>query len=139
MSASWTTIATADIQAELSGPEIKALKEKALADGQTDPITPVVEQTIEEVRGYVATYAGDDALPTETDTIPTRLKAAAISVIANRIALRLPVNLADEETTRGRRAKADAAVRLFEKVMTGAYSITGTSGGSYGGQKKLTF
>ena len=116
------------------------MKDKALADGQTDPFLPIIAQTIEEVRGYVATYAGDAFIPSDTDTVPARLKAATIAVIANRVALRLPVNLADEATTTGRRAKADAAVRLFEKVMTGDYNITGTNfGGSYGGQPKMTF
>lgn len=140
---SWGPITSTDVEPRLSGAELKALQTKVLADGQTDPITPVIADTVEEVRGHIASYSGDGSLGA-AGTIPARLRAATIAVIAFRLTLRLPVETSDPTITAARRSEAEAAFRLFSKVESGDYVVdqpeaSVSSTGSWGSHQQVRF
>lgn len=85
----WITLTEDDIITKLSGPEIAAMKSAARQAEQEDPLPPVIEQVVREIRGYVA------GCPRNTlgagETIPDELLGAAISRIRFELATRLPV------------------------------------------------
>ena len=112
----WIEIIEADLLTVLSGPELSSFRSAALAGGQPDPIAPTVEQVVSLVRGHVAGWRGNTL--GEGGTIPEKLKAPSLDVIAYRVASR--VNMSAGRT---RQALHDQALRLFEWVSQGRFDI----------------
>ena len=113
----WNTITTDDIKSRLAGAELNALQTAALADGQTDPTPEIVNQVIDEVRGYIA--AAGVTLGTE-GTIPSKLKVATLNLIRYRLCSRLPVA---SLLTEARIKEYDDAVRLLEQVAAKKFAV----------------
>ena len=114
---SWSTITDADIATRLAGPEVDALRETALADDQADPVTEVVSQVVDEVRGYVA--AGGYTLGAGA-TIPRKLLATALALARYRCASRLPTTAF---VTEPRTQEYRDAIRLLDRVADGKFAI----------------
>lgn len=108
---SWITLAESDVQARLAGAELTALKTAALASGQTNPLTPIIAQVIQEVRGYVAA-CGNNRLG-EGSTIPQELENDALAIIRYRLATRLPVSSLLNDA---RKEEYRDALRKLERV-----------------------
>jgi phage gp36-like protein len=114
----WITLVEADVVSRLSSPETAALKSAALATGQADPLAEIVSQVIQEVRGYVAAHRANQLGAGET--IPDRLKSAALALIRWRLVNRLPVKgLLTEERARER----EEAITLLRDVAAGRFAI----------------
>lgn len=140
---SWTEITVAEITAYLSGPELQALQTAALATTQGDPLPPVIDQAVAEVRGFVDAWDGNALGP--DGTVPVRLKGATAALIVYRALLRLPVQLPDPAIMDARKGEADAALRTLQAVAAGRFAIdqpttpTAAQNGSWGSAKRLTF
>jgi phage gp36-like protein len=114
----WISITTSDVQTRLTGPELSATQQVALASGQTNPLPEIIEQVVDEIRGYIAAYGGN-TLGSGT-TIPQKLLGAALAMIRYRLATRLPVRslLTQERVDENREA-----IRLLERVADGGFRI----------------
>ena len=104
----WRALVTADVQTGLSGQEIAAVTQYALAPGQTDPTPAVIAAAMDQVRGYVA--AGGIILGSEA-TIPGELIDAAIDIAVWKLVLRFPGKLM---ATDQRKDKYEAAVKMLQ-------------------------
>jgi hypothetical protein len=114
---SWTTITIETLKTRNAGAEVTALQESALGDGQSDPVLEVIQQVVDEVRGYVD--AGGFSLGAGA-TVPGRLLLAAVNRIRFEAATRLPGGaLLDQD----RREANSQAIALLQRVADGKFSI----------------
>ena len=113
----WTTLSATDVKTKLSGPEVSAVQTAALASGQSDPLVEIVEQVVDEVRGYIA--AGGYTLGNGT-TVPSKLVSATLAIIRYRLATRLPVK---SLLTTDRVEENKEAIRLLERVADGKFMV----------------
>lgn len=114
----WISISTDDVKTRITGDELEALQEAALATGQTDPLPEIIIGVVKEVRGYVAACA-KNTLGTG-DTIPEGLLHTALAMIRFRLATRLPeAGLLDEN----RKDENDKAIRLLENVAACKFAV----------------
>lgn len=115
----WITITIDDLHDRMSGVEVARLREVARAAGQDDPLPGVIHEVVQEVRGYVAAW--DNNLLNVGDTIPQKLKGAAMSILRYRLATRLPGmgNLLDEP----RQREYTEANRLLSRVAEGKFEV----------------
>jgi len=84
----WITITENDVETRFAGAELSALKTAALADGQTNPLTEVIEHVVNEIRGHVA--ACERNTLGAGSTIPDKLLSSALAMIRFHLASRLP-------------------------------------------------
>lgn len=103
---SWITITTAAVQSRLADAELDAARTAAVAEGQADPLTEVIERVISEVRGRVAANSAN--VLGESGTIPDECEDAALALITFRLYSRLPVTIPDAR----KEAKSDALTFL---------------------------
>ncbi len=116
----WRAITEADVVKQISGTELDALREVVLADGQSDPVQPSIDDVTAEVRGYVA--AADVDLDSDPATVPDRLIGSAVAKIIITIMTRAGGTMIDPD---GARAKAaDKADTLLRNVAAGKFSIS---------------
>ena len=117
---SWITIAEVDVKANLNAAELEAYRNQ-VANGDTDPVSTIIDDVTAEVRGYVGTR-----YPLEAIGVPHSLKNAAIDLIVYRLAKRC-----QSATEAQRKPAADDAMRLLRDVAAGEVSIaSGTDGGT---------
>jgi len=114
----WISITTSEVQTRLTGPELSAVQQIALAPGQTNPLPELIGQVVDEIRGYIAAHAANKL--GAGSTIPQKLLGAALAMIRYRLATRLPVRslLTQERTDENREA-----IRLLERVADGRFKI----------------
>lgn len=114
---SWTTITVETLKSRNAGAEVTALQESAIADGQNDPVVEIIQQVVDEVRGYID--AGGFTLGSGS-TVPSRLVLATINRIRFEAATRLPGGaLLDQD----RRDANIQAIALLQRVASGKYSV----------------
>lgn len=102
----WIAITEDMVKTRMAGAELNAVRTAALSAGQADPLTEVVTECVNEVRGYVA---GCKANRLELGAkVPEKLKAATLARIVFELASRLPVKglVTEERKTADRDAKA---------------------------------
>lgn len=114
----WISITASDVQTKLAGPELSAVQQVALAQGQVNPLPEIVSQVVDEIRGYIAAHRANKLGAGET--IPEKLMSAALAIIRYRLATRLPVK---SLLTQERVNENDAAIRLLERVADGRFAI----------------
>lgn len=112
----WISITEADVLTVLSGPELEAYRNAAKAAGQSDPVSPTIAQVTALVRGYVGAW-GRNRLG-ESGTIPEKLLAPALDLLALRLPQRVRIN-----PNEVRKLNAQEALRLFERVANGQFDI----------------
>jgi hypothetical protein len=113
---SWIIPAENDVLTVLSETELATYRAAATASGQADPVAPTLAQVVDLVRGYVGSYRPNTlGLP---GTIPQKLLATALDLVAVRIPQRVGVSPKDV-----RLGAATQAVRLLEQVAAGAFNI----------------
>ena len=105
----WITIVEADILTVMSGAELEAIRAAALKLGQADPVAPTIAQVTDHVRGFVGGCKSNQLGP--AGTIPQKLLATALDLLAVRIPLR--VNISPKS---GRKDAAEAAGDLLKLV-----------------------
>jgi hypothetical protein len=113
----WAAITTDDVKRRLAGAEVTALQTAALASGQSDPLPETIIEVVDEVRGYIA--AAGYSLEAG-NTVPSRLRSAALAMIRYRLATRLPVKAF---LTTDRVEENAAALRLMAQVSAGRFSV----------------
>jgi hypothetical protein len=112
----WIPITADDVATKLAGEELKAAREAALGDGQIDPLPDVIEEVVQEVRGYVGTvYTLSAGL-----TIPQKLRGAALVLIRDRLLSRFPTS---SLSTEDRRAQVQAAYQLLRDVASRRFQV----------------
>jgi phage gp36-like protein len=85
MADTWINLSQDDVLASINNAELTAAISTAIAQGQVSPLTVLMPDVIQEVRGYVRrrnTLGPDGAIPAE-------LKNAAIDIIIYRCACRV--------------------------------------------------
>jgi hypothetical protein len=109
---SWLAITEDHLLTRVSGAELDALRDAALAVGQDDPIAEIIATVTREVRGYVKACAsnslGADGM------IPDELLGAALDRIVWEIMKRPAATIIDADSAR-KDANA-AAIALFKDV-----------------------
>lgn len=114
----WISITEDDVKTRLSGPELSAFKSAALASGQGSPLPDIINQVVNEMRGYIAACESNQ-LGAGT-TIPDKLLGATLAMIRYRLATRLPVaSLLDENRINENRE----ALRLMERVAACSFRL----------------
>jgi len=112
----WITPAESDVLTVLSEAELATYRAAALAGGQADPLAPTLTQVVDLVRGYVGAYKPNTL--GLSGTIPQKLLAPALDLVAVRLPQRVGVTPKDV-----RKTAADQAVRLLEQVASGDFNI----------------
>ena len=85
----WIALSSTDIETALTGQELTAYREAALANGQGDPLPELLDRAVRLVRGYVA--ACDDNHLGAGNTIPDELEGATVALVAHGLDGRLPL------------------------------------------------
>jgi hypothetical protein len=112
----WIIPAESDVLTVLSETELATYRAAATAGGQADPVAPTLAQVVDMVRGYVGAYKPNTlGLP---GTIPQKLLASALDLVAVRLPQRVGVSPKDV-----RLLAASRAVRLLEQVAAGMFNI----------------
>lgn len=121
METTWTALTPADLDDYLVARQVAALRTKALADGQTDPILDILADITAEVRNYIRGCASN-TLSTDPTTIPAELRrhAAALAIEAAQPRLNLPL-------TEDQRTAATNARALLRDVAACRYPVTSPS------------
>jgi hypothetical protein len=112
----WITIAETDLVTVLSSAELEAYRAAALKVGQADPVAPAIAQVADLVRGYVGGNAAN--VLGAAGTIPQKLLATALDILAVRIPMRV-----GKTPAAGRQDAHDKAIKLLEQVAAGKFSI----------------
>ena len=114
----WRAITEADLLTRISGAELEAFREAALADGQVDPVGSIFTQVSDTIRGYVA--ANEKNSLGMAGTIPVNLMGTAIDLsiieIPNRVAGMLidPEDIREKKMARAERRLRDVAADKFK-------------------------
>jgi len=116
---SWRAITESDLLTRMSGPELEAFREAALGDTQGDPVSSVITQITNTVRGYIA--ACDRNTIGAAGAIPETLLGTALDLILIEIQTRAAGILIDPEEIR--RQKMDRAERLLRDVAACRFAI----------------
>ena len=114
----WRAIVEADVLKAVSGDELTAVREAALADGQPDPVAGSIADTMSFARGYIE--ASGNPLGAE-GTVPERLIKPICAILAVDLLSRVAGMQIDPKGVRST-AKADA-IKTLEQVATGAFAI----------------
>lgn len=114
----WRAIEEADVLKAVSGDELAAVREAALADGQPDPIAGSIADTMNFARGFIE--ASGNRLGAK-GTVPDRLIKPLCAILAVDLLSRVAGMQIDPKGARAT-AKADA-IKILEHVAAGSYSI----------------
>ena len=94
----WLTITTNDLNDAKVSALVDALRNVALAAGQTDPSPRVIQSVITRIRAEVKGCA-KNLLDADTTKIPADLKDLAARMILRQLKSRLEIPLTDDELT----------------------------------------
>jgi NAD(P)H-hydrate repair Nnr-like enzyme with NAD(P)H-hydrate epimerase domain len=111
----WITITTDDVKTRLAGAEFAAYTQRALSEGQVDPLPDITAQVVREVRGHVA---GGGNTVGDGLTVPDELLAAAVDMIVFRLTTRLGIPVKED-----RRTANDQAKTLMGQVGRGEFKV----------------
>lgn len=96
---SWRAIIEADLKTQISGDELAAVREAALAENQEDPVQPTITQVTKEVRGFVAACT-QNVLDANPLFVPDELIGHAVAIIVPRLMGRVAGLAIDKDDTR---------------------------------------
>lgn len=114
----WVSLTEADVRSRLSSAELGALQSVHATAGDTQLVSRVITQAIDEVRGYIAAWP-ENSLE-EGAKIPSKLVSAALAIIRYRLISSLPSrSLMTEERTQ----EYKDATRLLERASEGKFRV----------------
>ena len=116
---SWRTPTEADLLTRLSGDELTAFREAALAESQEDPVEFVLEQVVETVGGYIAGHRQNTL--GAAGTLPAKLIGPAMDMALMLVMSRAAGIVLDPSGARAEAAKA--AERLMVRLARGKFAI----------------
>lgn len=93
----WITLTEAAALTAVNAPTLEAARTAAIATGQADPLPLVIAQVVNQVRGSVGA-SGRYRLGAD-GTIPSKLEAAALDLLAVRLLGRLDLEISDAKRT----------------------------------------
>jgi len=103
----------------MAGPELSAFKTAALASGQTNPVTDLIQQTVDFVRGYIA------ACPSNTlgveGTVPDKLLGTVLDILVVEVEKRCAGKLIDPQGLRAEAARN--AMSVLRDVAAGRMRV----------------
>lgn len=108
----WHVLTEDDVLAALNAAELETYRGQ-LADGQTDPLEPILSATTSEVRGYVAA-----ATQLTGEGVPESLVNAAVDIAIYRLAKRCQM-----ESEPQRKQAADDAYGRLDAVAAGDIAV----------------
>lgn len=108
---SWNTLTEADALTVVNAPTLAAARTAAVQDGQADPLPLVITQVVDQVRGSVG--ASGKYILGPAGTIPSKLAAAALDLLAVRLLGRLDLEIS--EAKQKLYASAEATLRAVAK------------------------
>lgn len=117
---SWRAITEADLLRKISGDELAAVREAALAEEQADPVAGTLTGVTTLVRGYVAACA-NNSLDADLTTIPEELLDAAVALVVPRLMSRVAGLSIDKDKVR--RDEAEEAQVLLREVAACRFAI----------------
>lgn len=131
---SWGTLTSDDIQAHLNAGELADYRAQVVGAG--DPLTTIIADVVQLVRGYVAARYEPEATG-----IPSELRTAAIDLVIYRLCKRVrKAGDGDED----RREAADRAMEILKDLGAGRFSLPSTAEpeadprvGSWGSQTRF--
>lgn len=112
----WIELTEDDVLTRLAGPELAAYRTAAKKEDQDDPLPATLAAVTDEVRGYVSACRENTLGP--ANTIPPRLKSAALDIARYRLTTRLPLKV-----TESRQREYENAIRLLEQVARCAFRV----------------
>lgn len=114
---SWIVLAETDVAAKLAAAELAAYRN---VQAEADTLPPLLTAVTDEVRGYVAAYAGNLLGP--DGTIPSELRDTASMLVAYRLISRLPVRISDE-----RKSAYESSLVLLRDCAAGRFRVLSAS------------
>lgn len=92
---SWRAITEDDIRSALTGPEDEAYRSQLLSSGQTDPLTPIIEQVTLQVRNAIRSCPKNSLHATST-FLPEGAIFYAVAIIRYRLLTRFAIGEQDQ-------------------------------------------
>ena len=114
----WRELTTDDLLAALSGPEVTALRTKALGDGQNDPVDQALASAVLMVRDRIAAHRGNKLAA--GNTLPEGMVRVAVAIARWDILTRLNV---ESLMTPQREGQYKDALAELRDVAAGRVSI----------------
>ncbi len=115
----WRLLTEADLLTRLSGTELESFRAAALGDGQDDPVEFILEQTADEVRGYIAANSAN--VLGAPGTLPSKLMSTAVDLALVPIMTRAAGLMLDPADAR-MKAK-EAALQRLRDVARGFFAV----------------
>lgn len=112
----WIALTEADALTVVNAPTLAAARTKALKAGQADPLIDTIQQVVDLVRGSVGA-SGKFQLGA-AGTLPAKLKAPALDLLAVRVLNRL-----DLEPEKGKLLLYASAEATLRAVAAGTFDI----------------
>lgn len=116
---SWRAITDNDLFAGMNGYEVETVRERGLAEGQSDPIAEAVAQVTMKVRQSIRSCKENRLSPDDTH-LPEAVIFDAVALIRNRLQTRFPGLIED---TKPREMEYQSAERFFRNVASCAESV----------------
>lgn len=120
---SWRAITEDDLKTQISGDELSAVRDAALADEQEDPVQPTIDQVTKEVRGFVAACSRN-VLDADAAKVPDELIGYAVAIVVPRLMGRLAGLAIDKEEVR--KTAASNALSVLRDVAACDFAIEQT-------------
>ena len=92
----WTAITAADLNDHTVAELVAALRQEALAIGQTDPLPRIIVEVTNEIRGAIG-FSGRYSVDADLTTVPNTLKEMAVKKITRTMKGRLQMPLLKDE------------------------------------------
>lgn len=117
--ATWITITLSDLNDARAAKLVEALRTKALAEGQTDPMPRIVTKVATEIRDSIA--FGGVAVSATAEALPLGLKDVAVQKIIRVLKSRLLMELTEDE-----RSDETLYQKRLEQLNRGAWPVEPT-------------
>ncbi len=115
----WFTPSSTDLQPYLAAPQLEALQNTLLADGQTDPLPDIIADVVARVRAEIRAYP-PNRLSASPDAVPPELRGAVAHLALEAAQTRIP----SFELTADQRRAADNARHLLTRIAGGHLRIS---------------
>lgn len=114
---SWITLTESNLATYQAGKLVDAMKTKALAEGQENPLPEAVRIVAAKIRGAIK--AGGYSCDRNSAKIPAELERDALALIVAVTKPRLSLELKDDEKTANLKA-----LELLDKIAAGNFAVS---------------
>lgn len=114
---SWITLTESNLATYQAGKLVDAMKTKARAEGQENPLPDAVRIVVAKIRGAIK--AGGYSCDRDAGKIPAELERDALALIVAVAKPRLTLELKDDEKTANLKA-----LELLDKIAAGDFDVS---------------